>query len=387
MIKLSIRSALTVLLTLFPFTVSVFTQVSVGDTFTIRSSVLDEDRTYDVFVPDSYAWAKDRSYPVLYVLDGESQFLHTAVSAGFLMRNTEIPEMIVVGIRSTVRVRDYTQSDWPEVWIGGGGAKNFKKFLSSEMIPKIESTYRTDGFRVLSGHSAAGQFVLYCLTEEPALFKAYNALAPSLDWDDNLPQRTLKASFENTAALNSFLYVARSDDFGKPLQDYETLVATLRTKSPNGFRWFERPFPGETHSGMALLAQIDALRSLYAGYHFHNDEVPKGFKNAEEHFSKISEKVGWTLPVPESVINTFGYEALSRDKTDEAIKFFRRNVRENQYSANAWDSLADGLEKKGDLKEAAASARKAATLAREFDLPNREYFERHAKELEDKVKE
>ena len=44
---------------------------------------------------------------------------------------------------------------------------------SSELIPEIERSYRTDGFRVLYGHSAAGQFALYCLTSEPSLFRAY----------------------------------------------------------------------------------------------------------------------------------------------------------------------------------------------------------------------
>src|SRR3954470_12724648 len=96
----------------------------------------------------------------LYVLDGKDHFFHTAGSAGYLAEQGEIPEMIVVAIGSTVRVRDFTQTDWPAGWIGGGGAGNFKRFLSAELIPKVDRTYRTDGFRVLSGHSAGGQFAL-----------------------------------------------------------------------------------------------------------------------------------------------------------------------------------------------------------------------------------
>ncbi len=360
-------------------------QVTVGENHTIHSEVLSEDRNYEVYLPASYKWAQDRKYPVLYVLDGESQFLHTAVSADFLAANGEIPEMIVVGINSTVRIRDFTQTDWAEAWVGGGGAANFRKFLLTELIPKIERSYRADGFRVLSGHSAGGQFALYCLTSEPSLFRGYMALSPSLDWDHNLPQRSLEASFKKTVSLNNFLYVARSDDLGRPLADYDRLVETLKTKGPKGFRWFSQPYPNETHTGMALLAQIDALRHLYEGYHFHDDNIAKGFAFAEEHFRKVSETVGWPLPVPESVINTFGYEALAQDKTEEALGYFRRNVKENPYSANSYDSLADGLEKAGKLKEAAEAAEKAAALAKQFDLANKDYFERHAKELKEKV--
>src|SRR5690606_11578102 len=132
-------------LTFFPV---VFGQVQV-----IHSNILNEDRTYQVFLPESYQWAADRSYPVLYLLDGESNSMHTVGSVSFLSATGEIPELIIVSIISTIRIRDYTQTDWPEQWIGGGGASNFKSFLSNEFIPKIESDYRSNGFRILSGHS------------------------------------------------------------------------------------------------------------------------------------------------------------------------------------------------------------------------------------------
>ena len=90
-------------------------KVVVGQTHGIHSAVLKEERNYRVYLPDSYAWAKDRRYPVLYVLDGESQFLHTAASVDYLAAHGEIPELIVVGLDSTVRVRDFSPTDWPEV--------------------------------------------------------------------------------------------------------------------------------------------------------------------------------------------------------------------------------------------------------------------------------
>src|SRR4051812_147610 len=83
-------------------------KIVIGQTHGIHSAVLNEERSYRVYLPDSYAWAKNRRYPVLYVLDGESEFLHTAVSAGFLAAHGEIPELVVVGVDSTVRVRDYS---------------------------------------------------------------------------------------------------------------------------------------------------------------------------------------------------------------------------------------------------------------------------------------
>jgi predicted alpha/beta superfamily hydrolase len=367
-------------------TVSASEPVVIGRTEHLHSAVLDEDRTYHVALPASYRWATDRRYPVLYVLDGAWHFQHAAASAGYLAEHGEIPEMIVVAIDSTKRVRDFTQSDWPTAWIGGGGAANFKRFLSTELIPAVERSYRTDGFRALSGHSASGQFVLYCLAAEPALFRGSIALSPSLDWDGNLPQRSLEAAFEATPELANFLYVARSDDAGRALADYERLVETLAKKSPRGFRWHSQAFPDETHVSLPLLAGIDGLRHLYSGYRLHDDLLEKGFAFAEEHFRQVSKTVGWTLPVPESAVNDLAYAALEQGRTVEALALFQRNVEANPNSAAASDGLADGYAKAERWAEAAEAAARAERLALAQEHPDRAYFAEQARKLAERAK-
>ncbi len=360
--------------------------VVIGQAERLHSAVLGEERNYRVALPESYAWAKDRRYPVLYVLDGAWHFEHAAASVDYLAAHGEIPEMIVVAIDSTKRVRDFTQSDWPAGWIGGGGAASFKRFLSTELLPAVDRAYRTDGFRALSGHSASGQFALYCLTADPSLFQAYFALSPSLDWDDNLPQKSLESSFQAARELANFLYIARSDDNGRALADYERLVETLEKKSPSGFRWKSRAYPDETHVSLPLLAQIDALRQLYAGYRLHDDLLGKGFAYAQQHFQNVSKTVGWTLPMPEGIVNNLAYAALEEGKTEEAIELFRRNVEANASSANAHDGLADGYAKGERWKDAAAASARALQLAVEQDHPNRAYFEEQARKMAERLK-
>jgi len=357
----------------------------VGQSQVIHSNILNEDRIYQVYLPESFQWAVDRKYPVLYVLDGESNFLHTVGSSSFFSAVGEIPEFIVVAITSTVRIRDFTQTDWSSHWIGGGGAKNFKSFLLKELIPKIEKDYRTNGFRILSGHSAAGQFVLYTLTDQPSLFNAYFAISPSLDWDNNLPQRSLEESFTKTDSLKAFLYFAWSDDFGGALAKDQKLLETLKTKSPRGFRYEGKGFANETHGSITLLAQINALRELYKGYRLHNDLLGKGLGFAEKHFQEVSKEVGYTILVPEDIINNLGYEELNNGNIQEAIKLFKRNIKQNPNSANAFDSITDAYEKAGMWNEAMASAEKAVELANKFNNPNLEYIINHAKKIKDKL--
>jgi predicted alpha/beta superfamily hydrolase len=361
--------------------------VVVGQKHAIHSRILNEDRSYDIYVPASYRWASDRRYPVLYLLDGESNFLHTAGSVSFLSSQGELPEVIVVAITSTVRVRDYTQTDWSSHWVGGGGAKGFKSFLSRELIPRIEKEYRTNGFRILSGHSAGGQFALYTLTSEPSLFNAYVAISPSLNWDDHLPQKSLEESFAHTDSMRAFLYFAWSDDSGQAFADDQRLLETLETKSPKGFRWVGKGFPDETHTSIPLLGQIDALRQLYAGYRFHGDLLEKGVEYAEKHFQAVSKLVGYAMPVPEDVINDLAYEELNKGRIQEAIVLFQRNANDNPNSANAFDGVADAYEKGGLWKEAIVSSEKAVELAEKYGDPKLGYYTEHTKKLRSRRQE
>ena len=362
--------------------------VSIGESHHIHSSQLNEDREYKVYLPDSYKWAQDKRYPVLYVLDGDSHFFHTAASVDFLSTQGEIPEMIVVAIASTVRVRDFTQTDWSSHWVGGGGADKFRAFLSKELIPEIDRTYRTQDFRVLSGHSAGGQFVLYCLTSDPTLFQAYIALSPSLDWDDKLPLRSLESYFSSIQTLKTFVYVGRGDDYagGEALAEFNKLVEILG-KAPQGVRYQIRSFPDETHTTLPLLGQIDALRSLYSGWRLPEATLDKGLAAVQAYYNDVGKMLGRPVAVPENVLNDLGYTALEQGKVKEAITLFQSNVDANPNSANAYDSLADGYLKDGQLLAAKRAEDHSVQLARQWANPNLISFEQKAKKIDRRLQE
>jgi tetratricopeptide (TPR) repeat protein len=217
------------------------------------------------------------------------------------------------------------------------------------------------------------------------MFRAYFAVSPSLDWDHNLPQRSLEQSLASTDQLNAFLYVAHSDDFGRALADFRRLVHTLETTAPRGFRWAVGSFPEETHSSVALLAQIDALRRLFSGYRFPGDLLDLGIDHAQDHFDVVSKVVGYPVGVPEGVVNDLGYAALASGRTSEAVALFLRNVESNPTSANAWDSLADGYAEAGRLEDAADAADRAVALAVRFDRPDRSAFIERAAAARERV--
>ena len=125
---------------------------------------------------------------------------------------------------------------------------------------------------------------------------------------------------------------------------------------------------------------------MYEGYRFHNDLLEKGFAFAQRHFDNVSKTVGWPLAIPEGVITSLGYAALSEDRTQDAIALFKRNVEANPNSANAYDSLADGFAKAGEWKDAADASNRAVELATESGNPNLSYFLEQAKKMSDRLR-
>ena len=60
-----------------------------------------------IHMPAGYASGEER-YAALYLLDGGAHFHHTTGTTSFLADNGRMPEMIVVGVRNTQRLRDLT---------------------------------------------------------------------------------------------------------------------------------------------------------------------------------------------------------------------------------------------------------------------------------------
>ncbi|WP_257385073.1 alpha/beta hydrolase-fold protein [Tahibacter caeni] len=342
--------------------------VTIGQLYAIHSPTLAEDREYRVHLPASYRWATNRRYPVLYLLDGRTRFGHTATAVEALAAAGDIPEMIVVAVDSTdQRARDFTPSG-SEAVAGSGGADKFKRFLSTELIPSVEQEYRANGFRILSGHSLGGLFVLHSLSAEPALFQAYIALAPNLDWDNKLAQRALQKTFEADSTIKGYAYVARADDGGAVLTDFEALADTFKNKAPPGLRWQASAFPQESAATVPLPAQVEALRGLYQGYRLPAADYAKGLANAEEHFSKVSRLVGTPLAITEEALSGVAHAQLDT-KPKDALKLFQRNLDANPNSADAHMGMAEAFAKNNKWKDAAREADRAVALAAEYQQP------------------
>lgn len=164
--------------------------VIIGSRIQLHSRILNETRTLLISKPDGYDQKTER-YPVLYLLDGEDNFVQVVGIVQSLTEADRIPPILVVGIVNTERERDLAPHTEVELEIRfhpkNGGANEFLKFIGSELIPYVDLHYRTRPYKMLVGHSLGGLFAVYALASDPRLFNAYIAIDPTaLSWEQRV---------------------------------------------------------------------------------------------------------------------------------------------------------------------------------------------------------
>ena len=203
-----------------------FTSESVADSYLVFISV-----------PDNYKKTSS-IYPVIYVLDGDIAFGMTASIARYLEIGGNIPQSIIVGIgygsidksAGNKRKRDYRP-------VQSGGAEDFLNFINEELIPYIDSNYRTNpGDRTIYGYSIGGLFSLYTLFTNPDIFNKYIVGSPLLDWDNY----SIYNYEENSAVklgdrkIKLFISVGSEESDEKYFAPIDSLVTRIQEREYTG---------------------------------------------------------------------------------------------------------------------------------------------------------
>ena len=332
----------------------------------VKSEVLGEERTALVRVPPGYAAGRER-YPVLYMTDGDAHILHTTATVSFLAERGHLPEMIVVAITNTNRTRDLSPTR-TEAAPAGGGADKFLKFIETELIPQVEAKYRTHPYRIFAGHSLGGLFAVHALLTRPELFNAYIAVSPSMHWGDFAEVKRAEEFFRDRKELWRTLYVTLGHEGDLITRGYERLRDVLSKQKVKGFEWEAAQMADEDHGSVVLRSHYAGLRKVFAGWRVPFDPntgaVAGGLKGVDEHYAKLSKRLGYTVATPEGLINQMGYGLMFQKKMDEAIAVFKANIERYPESANVYDSLAEAYEKSGQIELALANYEKAAALGK-----------------------
>ena len=354
--------------------------IRIGKKYSMRSRVLGEERPCWVYLPASYdARDKRHRYPVLYLLDGDGHFQSASgvvqFMSGGINGNCQIPEMIVVALPNTDRMRDLSpthttigyEGQEDAVLESSGGGEPFLKFMRDELFPHIESRFHTLPARILVGHSLGGLLAIHALLEYPDMFQACLAIDPSLWWDNQLLTKNAEKKIGTIRKLRRTLYITSAN--GPRLKIYSPtkmrsairkFVKTLDAARSANFRLGFHDFDAEDHASVPLLSLYHGLLFIFEGFKQTDLE---SLPALQARFKRLSKRLGGDLLPPEGYVNGRGYITLYRlNNVKKALEFFEYNVSQYPKSANAYDSLAEGYMVKGDTARAIRNYRKSLKL-------------------------
>lgn len=380
----------------------------VGITDSLYSQTLKESRKIYIQLPSDYNPEKNLKYPVVYVLDGE-MFLPTVSDVQNYYSGGFTPEMVMVGISNDKnRMRDLTTSKVTEMYGSpfkqeNGEAINFSKFIETELIPFVESKYPVTNFRTLIGHSYGGLFTIYNLIHHPHLFANYLAIDPSLDWDGQKLLNEAKGLLATQKYENKSLFMSLSrqlnmqdskvtiDNVMQDTSDFSLFARSniafsnvVRQNATNGLAYEWKFYPRDLHGTIPFPSIMDGLISLFDWYQwentdkFNSPDTPKEvllsvIKYREK---KLKDHFGYAEPpYPEEILNMSGYMNMDMEQLEKAKMYFELAMEYFPESANAFDSMADYYERKGDFTNAIKYVSKA------FEISGSDYHKQRIEEL------
>lgn len=263
-------------------------QLANTETFRFTSETIDDTYFIKVAYPRDYA-SSNKRYPVLYVTDAETNFGAVQYVTQRLAKDKLIPELIVVGIAYNtsyeefyrLRARDLRPAipDDPDFDLGErpdeGNAERFGQVLRDELIPHIDSEYRTVlGDRAYYGHSYGGLFGVWSLMYESDLFNRYVILSPSLWWGELwwgrprishgyyiLPKR---AKTDGTPETDARVFVASGELEPRIDEIQAEWVAAIRPNLDESVVMRDVIYEDETHRTIFGRGVMDGLRYVYA---------------------------------------------------------------------------------------------------------------------------
>jgi predicted alpha/beta superfamily hydrolase len=331
--------------------------IIIGKRDTIFSNVYNEKRVVWVSVPSDFNKNfPPRNYPVVYLLDGPDHFISTVGMIDRFSTNfgSEVcPQIIVVGIESNDRYSDF----FPNF-----DNDKFTSFLRDELIPYVNSSYPTNPYKVLIGHSLGGLRVIHTAMYSANLFNSYIAIDPSLGAEKNKWYSMAAKDINQFRLINNRLFVAMAqtmpmsktqkiDEIRKDtssdsnhmrmIMDFSEKMAAKNEENNISFKW--KFYPDETHSGVTQIATYDGLKFVFDWYQNKslkeildvNTSAEKAMLHLKNYYQRISSNLG-NKEIPLEYYNTIFIDFLiSRNQKEKALAWSMYNLECYPESKNA----------------------------------------------------
>ncbi|ABE55367.1 putative esterase [Shewanella denitrificans OS217] len=347
----------TLLLLLAP-TLTFSAELNTGERVKLNSTILLEEREFQILLPENYHSNLGATYPVIYLMDGDYILHGVSGMLDFMANKAQlIPDVILVAIadKGTDKYRQYMTPAGltaPFKEEDDGKAEKFLTFLTKEVKPYVNSNYRTANNAILVGHSMGGLFVFNALLESPDSFEHFVSISPSVWLNDHAIMAKAEAFIKKGKHKPTSLHLSLGDE---NRQGVYGVLQLLDEEQPKNIHWDFSHYPNENHNSVGLVSLRQDLRKIFEGWYVSDKEL-ENIISAEQlisHYKSLSLALNINQPIPTASIKSAIRSFYRQEKTAEIPVFMTKVKSELPASEQAFIMMLASYTGHFDSPEAA----------------------------------
>jgi uncharacterized protein len=228
------------------------------------SKKLNAERHLLLKLPKSYNIDAKKTYPLIVILDGDYLFQAFDGALEYGGYWDDLPEVILVGIMQNKNEERFDDTYFDEEnGLPDDTGAAFFEFITNELMPHLEKTFRIAPFKVIAGHDLTAGYLNYFLLREKSIFDGYLSFSPEFASE----MTTRIANRLNNIEKKTYYYLSTADGDLKSMRDEILALNTeiTATKGKNTLYAFDL-FENASHYSLVLHSIPKALYHLFAIY-------------------------------------------------------------------------------------------------------------------------
>lgn len=365
---------------------------------TLYSDAFGTEREVKVFMTEAVQELAEDEFPVLYVFDGQFEPFWGMVTqtVNYLSSVEKFPQMIVVGISTEHRPREFTPKaedprtpkDWGDTPTGESAL--LTAHLADDVFPFIESQYRTLPLRMAIGHSLAGTFVTHSVLDNEGLFNAVISVSPNMAYDYQLLPKKLGRILESGEVPKAWHYMGAGTvgSMENAFRQGAEMADSLYRAHPHpNLVWQYKTYEGLNHMNTPIAIMLDGFAAFQAFWNIDDqamdamlaDTSKTYLAHLQAHYRRLSDWAGYDIELRADEINELAYVAVFEERWTDALEVINWGIALHPTDANLYDSRGECLEHLGDLRGALSGYQKALEVLGAspglYDEAQRAYYE------------
>ncbi|MBS3739390.1 MAG: esterase [Psychroflexus sp.] len=268
----------------------------------VESKILEQTRQIKVQLPRNYDPESERTYPLIFVFDGDYLFEPVAGTVDYLSYWEEMPEAFVVGVNQTgTRIEDgnYDKIDFTPIEKG----EKFFDFIGLEILPYLSENYNVGPFSVVVGHDYMANFMNLFLFSKKIPFDGFINLSP------DVPNGFIPYIAEKMYELESDLWYSitmGSNDINFIKQKTKKLHSNLSSVDNDKLKLSFNVFENTNHYTFVNYRIPFSLSEIFKPFTAIDDE------EYEESLSKASDPTDYLIEKYKTIYRLYGVEKTIR---------------------------------------------------------------------------